>query len=155
MGSVPGLGRFSGGGRGNPLQCSCVENPMDREVCQATVHSVVELDTTEATEQHTHTYTCNYSCMIFSLSPPLDCVLLKAGLCLFSSPSYTPLTVQCLTCSGCSAMTCKMNEQLMTGFYIALEMQVPGQGKETPRTVVTQFQKLVSGKDHKISFQEI
>ena len=29
-------------------------------------------------------------------------------------------------------MACKMNEQLMTGFYIALEMQVPGQGKETP-----------------------
>ena len=40
----------------------------------------------------------------------------------------------------------------MTGFYIALELQVPGQGKETSRTVVTQFQKLVSGKDHKISF---
>ena len=39
----------------------------------------------------------------------------------------------------------------MTGFYIALELQVPGQGKETSRTV-TQFQKLVSGKDHKISF---
>ena len=29
--SVPGLGRPSGGGHGNPLQCSCLENPMDRE----------------------------------------------------------------------------------------------------------------------------
>ena len=39
----------------------------------------------------------------------------------------------------------------MTGFYIALEMQVPGQGKDTPSTIF-QFQKSVSGKDHKISF---
>ena len=29
--SIPGLGRCSGGGNGNPLQCSCLENPMDRE----------------------------------------------------------------------------------------------------------------------------
>ena len=30
VGSVPGLGRSSGGGNGNPLQYSCLENPMDR-----------------------------------------------------------------------------------------------------------------------------
>ena len=30
MGSIPGLGRFPGGGHGNSLQCSCLENPMDR-----------------------------------------------------------------------------------------------------------------------------
>ena len=29
-GSVPGLGRFPGGGHGNPLQYSCLKNPMDR-----------------------------------------------------------------------------------------------------------------------------
>ena len=29
MGSVPGLGRSPGGGHGNPLQYSCLENPMD------------------------------------------------------------------------------------------------------------------------------
>ena len=29
-GSIPGLGRFPGGGHGNPLQSSCLENPMDR-----------------------------------------------------------------------------------------------------------------------------
>ena len=29
-GSIPGLGRFPGGGHGNPLQYSCLENPMDR-----------------------------------------------------------------------------------------------------------------------------
>ena len=30
MGLIPGLGRSSGGGNGNPLQYSCLENPMDR-----------------------------------------------------------------------------------------------------------------------------
>ena len=30
MGSIPGLGTSSGGGHGNPLQYSCLENPMDR-----------------------------------------------------------------------------------------------------------------------------
>ena len=30
MGSIPGLGRSPGEGHGNPLQCSCLENPMDR-----------------------------------------------------------------------------------------------------------------------------
>ena len=30
MGSIPGLGRSLGGGHGNPLQSSCLENPMDR-----------------------------------------------------------------------------------------------------------------------------
>ena len=30
MGLIPGLGRFPGGGNGNTLQCSCLENPMDR-----------------------------------------------------------------------------------------------------------------------------
>ena len=29
QGSIPGLGRSSGEGNGNPLQCSCLENPMD------------------------------------------------------------------------------------------------------------------------------
>ena len=37
-GSVPGLGRPPRGGHGNPLQCSCLENPMDRGAWQATVY---------------------------------------------------------------------------------------------------------------------
>ena len=41
-GSVPGLGRSSGVGNGNPLQCSCLENPMDRGAWWATVHGVTE-----------------------------------------------------------------------------------------------------------------
>ena len=38
-----------GGGHGNPLQYSCLENPMDRGAWQATVHGVAELDMTETT----------------------------------------------------------------------------------------------------------
>ena len=37
-GSIPGLGRSTGEGNGNPLRCSCLENPMDRGAWQATVH---------------------------------------------------------------------------------------------------------------------
>ena len=48
-GLIPGSGRSLGGGHGNPLQYSCLENPTDREACQATVHGVVESGTTEAT----------------------------------------------------------------------------------------------------------
>ena len=42
MGSVPGLGRCPGGGHGNTLQYSCLENPMDRGGWQATVHGVAK-----------------------------------------------------------------------------------------------------------------
>ena len=46
-GSIPGLGRFPGGGNGNPLQYSWLGNPMNRRTWQATVHGVAkELDTT-------------------------------------------------------------------------------------------------------------
>ena len=40
MGSIPGSGRSPGGGDGNPLQYSCLENPMDREALLATVYGV-------------------------------------------------------------------------------------------------------------------
>ena len=39
-GSIPGLGRSPGGGHVNPLQCSCLENPMDRGSWRSTVHGV-------------------------------------------------------------------------------------------------------------------
>ena len=42
MGSIPALGRSPGGGNGNPLQHSCLENPMDRGAWQATAHRVAK-----------------------------------------------------------------------------------------------------------------
>ena len=41
-GSIPGSGRPPGGGNGNPLQCSCLENPTDRGAWRATVCGVAE-----------------------------------------------------------------------------------------------------------------
>ena len=56
LGLIPGLGRYPGGGNGNSLQYSCLENPMDRGTRQATIHSV------------TRGWTClsNWACMLGS-----------------------------------------------------------------------------------------
>ena len=42
LGSISGSGRFPGEGNGNPLQYSCLENPMDRGAWWATVHGVAK-----------------------------------------------------------------------------------------------------------------
>ena len=42
LGSIPGSGRSSGEGNGNPLQYSCLESPLDGGVWQATVHGVAK-----------------------------------------------------------------------------------------------------------------
>ena len=64
MGSIPWWGRSPGGGRGNPLQYSCMENLMDRGACWATVHGVIKSETRlkqlskhAYTHTHTHTHT--------------------------------------------------------------------------------------------------
>ena len=57
MGSIPGSRGPPGEGNGNPFQCSCLENPIDRGAWQGTVHGGhKELDTT----QHTHTIVTLY-----------------------------------------------------------------------------------------------
>ena len=53
VGLIHGSGGFPGGGHGNPLLYSCLENLMDRGAWWATVHSMAESDMTEAT-QHAH-----------------------------------------------------------------------------------------------------
>ena len=40
--SISGSGRSPGGGHGNPLQCSCLENPMDRGAWRAVVHRIAK-----------------------------------------------------------------------------------------------------------------
>ena len=54
VGSIPGLGKSPGGGHGNPLEYSCLENPIDRGAWRATVHGVAESQT-----QNTHTTIIN------------------------------------------------------------------------------------------------
>ena len=75
-GSIPGLGRLPGGEDDNPLQYSCLENPMDRGALMATDWGHKESDRTEHifTSPHKPTYQC---------SLPLPCVLSPCGLNFF------------------------------------------------------------------------
>ena len=64
LGSISGLGRSPGEGKGNPLQYSCLKNPMDRGACQATVFGVTVVEHNWVTKYthkeivtHTHTHT--------------------------------------------------------------------------------------------------
>ena len=52
--SIPKLGRSPGEGNGDPLQYSCLRNPMDRGVWQATVHGVAKSQTRLSNQTTTH-----------------------------------------------------------------------------------------------------
>ena len=54
VGSIPGSERSSGEGNSNPLQCSCLGNPLDRGAWPATVHGVAKSRTQLSV--HAHTY---------------------------------------------------------------------------------------------------
>ena len=53
--SIPGSGRFPGSGHGDPLQRSCLENPMDRGAWRCTVHRVTKSQTLKRLSTHTCT----------------------------------------------------------------------------------------------------
>ena len=55
-GWIPGLGKYPGAGNGNPLQCSCLENPMDRKAWWTTVQGVT-MSQTQLNNSHTHIHT--------------------------------------------------------------------------------------------------
>ena len=59
-GSIPGLGRSPGEGNGNPLQFSCLENPMDGEAWWATVHGVAKSRTRLSDFTFTFTFTFTF-----------------------------------------------------------------------------------------------
>ena len=60
---IPGLGRTPGKGTGNPLQYSCLENPMDRGAWRARVHGVAKI-CTQLSDWHTQV--CDYCPVIVS-----------------------------------------------------------------------------------------
>ena len=53
VGSIPGSRRSPEEGHGNPLQCSCLENPMDRGAWRAAVHGVTKSQTCPSPYKHT------------------------------------------------------------------------------------------------------
>ena len=73
-GSIPGLGRPLGERNGNPLQYSCLGNPMDRGARWATVHGVAkELDTTWRLHGNNTRYVrdCVCVCVLMQVRPTL------------------------------------------------------------------------------------
>ena len=59
LGLIPGSGRSTGGGHGNPLQYSCLENPMDRGAWRAAVCGVVQ-SRTQLNQLSSHSTACVY-----------------------------------------------------------------------------------------------
>ena len=57
QGPIPGWGRSPGGGNGNPLQYSCLENPMDRGAEQATIQMVAK------SQLYMPSYTTEHTCI--------------------------------------------------------------------------------------------
>ena len=90
--SIPGLGRSPGEGNGNPLQYSCLENPMDGRASRATVHSV----TKSQTQVHFHFFSyLFYRCLIiqwvfvgYYLSGPLWWDMWVVVFCFHSNRQY-------------------------------------------------------------------
>ena len=79
LGSIPGSGRSPGEGNGNPLQYSCLENPMDGGAWWATVHK--ESDRTEPLHFHFQAiHTCYLSSFSFSVYTKHELIL---------SPTYS------------------------------------------------------------------
>ena len=62
-GSIAGLERSPGEGNGNPLQYSCLENPMDREAWWATVHRVAESQTQLSDFTHSTAFEVRDQCL--------------------------------------------------------------------------------------------
>ena len=78
VGLIPGSGRCPGGGHGNPLQYSCLENPMDRGAWRATVHGVAKSWTRlEWLSQHA----CTSTSKAFSRRS-WNAKIIKPGSCL-------------------------------------------------------------------------
>ena len=86
MGSTPGSKRSSVGGKGNPLQYSCLENSTDRGTWWATDQEVAESDMTEHMRAHTHTHTHTHTEREFTASPQIHFRVKEAcqGLVLLS-----------------------------------------------------------------------
>ena len=112
-GSIPGSGRSPGEGNGNPLQDSCLENPMDRGAWWATVHGVAKSRT--QLSDFTHSL---YTVPLFHYKPKVFCNLkMKTHQC----PSHVFLllcsvTKSCLTLGN--RMDCSLPGSSVCGIFL-------------------------------------
>ena len=86
MGLIPGSGWSPGGGHGNPLLCSCLENPVDRKAWWATVHRVVKLQT-RLSNLPCKTHTNQEQIESVSLSEVFRSLKIQAPALIFNSTS--------------------------------------------------------------------
>jgi len=80
---IPGSGRSPGGGNGNPLQYSCLENPMDRGAWWATVHRIPK----------SWTQLSDSSFPFLKCCLPLTCMRFQIGILMLTNSSFpAPIT---------------------------------------------------------------
>ena len=97
-GLIPGWGRSPEEGHGNPLQHSCLENPMDRAAWRAAAHRAAESDITEQLSARTHTHTGRQECLFGCRRDAIVAVLLAAAEGRFSCvrrPRNTAVVLHC------------------------------------------------------------
>ena len=71
--SIPGLGRSPGGGHGNPLQCSCLENPHEeRSLAGYSPWDRKESNTAERLSPHTYVLALIVFCLVFTVEQLRD-----------------------------------------------------------------------------------
>ena len=94
LGSIPGSGRFPGGGHGNPIQYSCLENPMNRGAWQAySPWGAQDLDMTEQLNHHHHPHKLPHRRLSPGILSCLDHVRSGPSLSLCPPPIYPDPTV--------------------------------------------------------------
>ena len=89
LGSVPGLGRFPEEGNGNPLQYSCLENPMDRGAWWATVHGVTKSQTQLSDFLFFRAKVCHVCCYYFQRALTAVLLVLEMPVWLPVNPNFS------------------------------------------------------------------
>ena len=115
MGLIPGWGRSPGEGKSNPLQYSCLENPMNRGAWWATVHRFAKSQTTEVT-----LHACTRG---KKPNEPFGQPLEILTSCWIQAPCYS---------HGCP----NKSEEMVSSFLELLAWQKPDQSPETSSTIV-------------------
>ena len=104
MGSILGLVRSPGGGHGNLLQYSCLENPMDRRAWWATVHKVakspIRLKRLSTQACRTGSVTCFDSKESWKFDNHGTCTSCTGGEGIFKMSSHEPLRIGNGSCAG-------------------------------------------------------